>query len=462
MRRIIVLFSFLGICGSVYMLILILTSSSPPSSPFGAPFIYLSMAAAIASFLGGGAMYGLERLVPLILSLPLYLIMSPVWLIMMPLFSFAQLHDVSWGTKEGGTATVLAWQAEQCAKSADARADAARSLAKDAALSLVGEAQSPSAAARSHALALLPGGAAAVSVAPARPAPPAESQLDKDPLRRRAVKRGVDSDAEEGGGGEAYLASGTTPSVITDGGGGVTTTSRRSSAAAIVSAAAAAEAVAADARLTLHAALAEVEEAASEAACARAAAEQLSRDRDHMSASYSSFRTTALITYLVVNGTLVIVTLASDPTLTHFSTALAFSVLFFTGFRLIGSALFQLSRLLRALSRSLCGCFYRIEVAGTRGDRIVCCARRMSYYSVDDAWASEHSHEVHIYPQWAPPAKQRARRTLTAIGEHMAATTAATPAPPPPPPFRASDALGPFASWLQAPLRVNASSSASV
>lgn len=445
-------FALGGVAGSAYMLVLQLsgTSGPPPAGSFGPYFLYLSMAAAVASFLGGGAIHGPSRFMNLLLSLPSYLAMAPVWLLMMPVFSFAQLHDgalgggrghgwqarwlvlqnlsihpphtlpspstpVSWGTKEGATATLLQTQAERTAKSAAARADAARGVAQGAAAAL--GADSPGAA-RAHALSLLPGGAAAVVVPAAPPAPPAEAQLLKEPSLRRVGRRMGAGDEPDSGVGEGCVS----PAAAT---GRV----EPPSALPVLRATPPTPARPSD---LLRAALAEVEEAAAEAACARAAAEQLGRDRDTMAAEYNSFRVRALVAWLGLNVAIVTATLALDPALKRFAEALALTVLLFTGVRLLGSAAFQLSRGARAVFRAVCGACYAVESVdvggGGSGDRVACCCRGAGHYDVDRAWRREHG--AHARPRALPPGARIATQAPAALVMH-------------PPPHRASAGLGP-------------------
>ena len=73
---------------------------------FASPLMWGSGLGALAVYLLCGALQG--QLIPLILSLPHYILSIPLFTVLIPIYSWSNTHDLSWGTRPGGDVAAAA------------------------------------------------------------------------------------------------------------------------------------------------------------------------------------------------------------------------------------------------------------------------------------------------------------------------------------------------------------------
>lgn len=131
----------------------------------------------------------------------------------------------------------------------------------------------------------------------------------------------------------------------------------------------------------------------------RQKAEELALDKERMASVFSAFRIRMLTAWLATNAILAVLVRQYDPHLEWCALVVACTVVYSTSFKLIGSLVFVSNRWLRSCFRAMCWCCcYRLEVGRASGrQRAVCCCRPRTYYDKDEEWEAEHA-VSHAYP----------------------------------------------------------------
>lgn len=353
------------------------------------PFVGLGFVCSLGSYLVAAAMHG--TLARSGLMYFQYLLMIPISVNVFPIYSFANLHDISWGTKEGNLQAEQRrdhqGRADRAVKKAKKARDAIDALRKDQARA-VRAVQAAAAAAQRQALMA----AAGITQADANAAAAQSSGAAAAAGAGITLKGGadkmkvIDEDNEMAG----YMDVAT--------GADITLGMNVQQAANLQARIGMMD----DAHLTRKL-IRDAKRAAklNEEAAAREKrlADELALDKARMQQDFNFFRMRMLSTWLLANALLVVLVAAYDrrPPFGGYAYYTTITVIYMIGFKLIGSALFQLSRCSRYLFRRACGCCYRIDESDIGVTRVVCCCRPKEYYILDDLWEQEHGYE-HRYP----------------------------------------------------------------